>query len=213
MKGAAHRKVLTDLGFGRASGGGFGGESRGRLPTTPWPTIRQSSISYGYGLSATALQVLTAATAIADEGRLHPPRLIDRLEDPHGLVLEQFPIATPSLVLRPETAALVRDMLSTVVESGTAVAARIPGYHVAGKTGTANKANAGGTGYSGDVIASFLGFVPSKKPELLVLCVLDSPRKAHYASQTAVPLFQAVTREALRYLGIPPEDLRETSAT
>ncbi len=212
MSGDQHRRILSDLGFGRTSGGGFGGESRGKLPALPWPTVRHTSISYGYGLSATALQVMTAATAIADEGRLHPPRLVDRLEDPHGKILERFPMATPSLVFRPETAASVRRMLATVVETGTAVAAKIPGYHVAGKTGTANKANPGGGGYSGDVIASFLGFVPAERPELLVLCVLDSPRKAHYASMTAVPLFQAVTREAVRTLGIPPEELRETPA-
>ncbi len=209
MSGARHRQILSELGFGRTSGGGFGGESRGRLPALPWPTVRHTSISYGYGLSATALQVLTAATAIADDGRLHPPRLVDRLEDPHGKVLERFPVASPSLVFRPETANTVRKMLATVVETGTAVGAKIPGYHVAGKTGTANKANPGGAGYSGDVIASFLGFVPAERPELLVLCVLDSPRKAHYASMTAVPLFQAVTREAVRTLGIPPDDLRE----
>ncbi|MNL41908.1 Stage V sporulation protein D [compost metagenome] len=95
-------------------------------------------------------------------------------------------------------------MLQTVVESGTGKSARIPGYNVAGKTGTANKSRESGIGYTSDVISSFLGFVPAEKPQLVVLALIDSPKKGHFAAQTAAPLFQAVSSETLRYLGVQP---------
>lgn len=204
MPARFHREMLLKFGFGHGTGSGITGESRGLLPKLPWPTMRQGSISFGYGLSVTPLQILTAATAIADEGRLHPPRLIDRVVAPDGKLLESFPVATPSQVISPAVSREVLAMLKTVVDSGTGTAARIPGYNVAGKTGTANKARAQGVGYTSDVYASFLGFVPAEKPKLVVLALLDSPQDAHFASLTAAPLFQSVTQETLRYLGIQP---------
>lgn len=204
MPASFHRLMLQKFGFGESTQSGIRGESRGLLPKLPWQTMRQGSISFGYGLSVTPLQILTAATAIADDGRLHPPRLIDRVVGPDGKLLLSYPLATPSQVITPAISREVLSMLTTVVKSGTGTAARIPGYNVAGKTGTANKSRAQGLGYTSEVIASFLGFVPAEKPKLVVLALLDSPQDAHFASLTAAPLFQSVTRETLRYLGIQP---------
>lgn len=204
MPEAFHRSMLMRFGFGAVTQSGIGGESKGLLPALPWPTMRQGSISFGYGLSVTALQIVTAATAIADEGRLHAPRLIDRVVSPDGKVLQEFPPATASQVISPDVARQMLGMLTQVVASGTGTAARVPGYNVAGKTGTANKSRESGGGYSSDVIASFLGFAPAERPQLVVLALLDSPQNAHYASLTAAPLFQAVVRQTLPYLGVMP---------
>lgn len=204
MPEAFHRSMLTRFGFGAVTQSGIGGESKGLLPPLPWPTMRQGSISFGYGLSVTPLQIVTAATAIADEGRLHPPRLIDKVVSPDGKVLQEFPQATASQVISPEVSRQMLSMLQQVVDTGTGTAAKVPGYNVAGKTGTANKSRESGGGYTSDVIASFLGFAPAEKPQLVVLALLDSPQNAHYASLTAVPLFQAVVRQTLPYLGIMP---------
>lgn len=204
MPASYHRMMLSRFGFGSRSGLGIRGESKGLLPGLPWPTGRQSSISYGYGLSVTPLQILTAASAIANHGLLHHPRLIDRVVSPDGKILQTFPAATASQVVSTRSADAVLAMLKTVVDSGTATAARIPGYNVAGKTGTANKSRSSGVGYTSDVVASFTGFVPAERPQLIVLALLDSPQNAHFAAQTAVPLFQAVAKETLPYLGITP---------
>lgn len=204
MPPSYHRAMLERFGFGATTHSGIHGESRGQLPALPWPTMRQGSISFGYGLSVTPLQILTAATAIADEGRLHRPRLIDRVVAPDGQVLMTFPVATASQVISPAVAHTVMDMLGEVVTSGTGTAAKIPGYNVAGKTGTANKARSEGGGYTGEVIASFLGIVPAEAPRLLILALLDSPHNAHFASMTAVPLFRAVASDTLQYLGVSP---------
>lgn len=204
MPSAFHRGMLTRFGFGATTHSGIGGESKGLLPPLPWPTMRQGSISFGYGLSVTPLQILTAATAIADEGRLHAPRLIDKVMSPDGQVLHEFPVATASQVVSPQVARAVLGMLRHVVDSGTGTAARIPGYNVAGKTGTANKSRASGGGYSSDVFASFLGFAPAERPQLVVLALLDSPQNAHFASMTAAPLFKAVVGQTLPYLGLLP---------
>lgn len=204
MSEAFHRRMLTQFGFGAVTQSGIGGESKGLLPSLPWPTMRQGSISFGYGLSVTPLQIVTAATAIADGGRLHAPRLIDRVVSPDGKVLKEFPVATASQVISPAVARQVLGMLRQVVDSGTGTSARVPGYNVAGKTGTANKSREAGGGYTSDVIASFLGFAPAERPQLVVLALLDSPQKSHFASQTAAPLFQAVVRQTLPYLGVMP---------
>jgi cell division protein FtsI (penicillin-binding protein 3) len=202
MPDTVHRDHLVRFGFGSVTGSGIHGESKGLLSPIPWPAVRQGSISFGYGISVTPLQILAAASAIADDGRRHVPRLIDRVDAPDGHLLQAFPPATPSQVVSPQVARTVRQMLQSVVERGTGTAARVPGYNVAGKTGTANKSQGGG--YSSNVIASFLGFVPAEKPKLVILALIDSPQNAHFAASTAAPLFQAVAGETLRYLGVPP---------
>jgi cell division protein FtsI/penicillin-binding protein 2 len=104
------------------------------------------------------------------------------------------------------------NMLEQVVVKGTGVAAKVPGYRVAGKTGTAQKIRDDGRGYSSDVIASFLGFAPVEKPRFVVLALLDAPRKVHWASLTAAPLFSRVTAEALRQAGVQPTEPLGTPA-
>lgn len=204
MSPEEHREALLRFGFGRDTESGIKGEGRGKLPKLPWKEITQASLSYGYALSVTPLQLLTAASAFANDGAYHAPRIIQRIVSPKGEVLQEFPPAPPRQAVSPETARLMMSMMRQVVDEGTGAAARIPGYNVAGKTGTANKAKESGGGYSRDVMASFIGFVPAEKPRIVVLALLDSPQSAHYASQTAAPLFKAVAADTLRVLGVVP---------
>ncbi len=200
-----HRDALTRFGFGRDTDSGIKGEGRGRLPKLPWKEITQASLSYGYSLSVTPLQILTAATALANDGAYHAPRIIQRILSPKGEVLQEFAPAPPRQAVSPETARKMLTMMQRVVDEGTGTSAGIPGYNVAGKTGTANKAKETGGGYSRDVMTSFIGFVPAEKPRIVVLALLDSPQNGHFASQTASPLFKAVAADTLRVLGVAPK--------
>jgi cell division protein FtsI (penicillin-binding protein 3) len=206
-----HREALLRFGFGRDTDSGIKGESRGRLPKLPWKQITQASLSYGYSLAVTPLQLLTAATSLANGGAYHAPRIIQRILTPKGEVLQEFPPAPPRQAVSPETARKMLMMMQNVVDEGTGASAGIPGYNVAGKTGTANKAKETGGGYSSDVYSSFIGFVPAEKPRIVVLALLDSPQNAHYASQTASPLFKAVAADTLRVLGVVPNSPGEDS--
>ncbi len=200
-----HRDALVRFGFGRDTDSGIKGEGRGRLPKLPWKPITQASLSYGYSLSVTPLQILTAAASLANGGAYHAPRIIQRIQSPKGDVIREFPPTPARQAISPETARRMLTMMQSVVDAGTGAAAGIPGYNVAGKTGTANKAKESGGGYSRDVMSSFIGFVPAEQPRIVVLALLDSPQNAHYASQTAAPLFKAVTADTLRVLGVVPK--------
>ncbi len=206
MTDDVHRDFLTRFGFGRSTASGLGGESSGLLPRLPWRPINHATISYGQGVSVTALQLAAAECVLANGGFRVRPRLIRRVVSPDGRVLQDFPPATPERVLSPEIAAQMVPMLQSVTEpGGTGTAARIPGYHVAGKTGTAQKVRPDGRGYSSDVISSFVGFAPVPNPRIVVLASLDSPTKAHYASMTAAPLFREVAASTLRMMGVEPD--------
>jgi cell division protein FtsI (penicillin-binding protein 3) len=205
MSPQEHRDALLRFGFGRDTDSGIKGEGRGRLPKLPWGQITQASLSYGYSLSVTPLQILTAAASLANGGSYHAPRIIQRILSPEGDVIREFPPAPPRQAVSPETARKMLAIMRHVVDTGTGASAGIPGYNVAGKTGTANKAKEGGGGYSRDVMSSFIGFVPAEQPRIVVLALLDSPQNGHYASQTASPLFKAVAADTLRVLGVVPK--------
>ena len=206
MKSAEHRAWMSRIGFGGQTGSGITGESKGVLPKLPWRRITHATLSYGQGISVTALQILSAASAVGNHGERMVPRLIDRVVSNKGEVLEAFPSKSAGQVMRPETAKQVMSMLEQVVRTGTGVEAKVAGYRVAGKTGTAQRIRDDGRGYSNDVVASFLGFAPSDNPRFVILTLLDSPRKVHWASLTAAPLFSRVAGEALRYAGVEPTE-------
>lgn len=206
LKAAEHRAWLTKLGFGQTTGSGITGESKGVVPALPWRRITQATVSYGQGVSVTPLQILSAASTVGNGGVRMVPRLIDRVVSNKGEVLETFPSRPAGTVMKPETARQVMAMLEQVVKTGTGVEAQVPGYRTAGKTGTAQKIRDDGRGYSADVIASFLGFAPVEKPRFAILTLLDAPRKVHWASLTAAPLFSRVAAEALRQAGVQPTE-------
>ncbi len=212
MPDSVQRAFLIKFGFGRTTDSGLGGESRGILPPLPWRPIRHATISYGQGISVTALQLATAECALANGGYAVRPRLIERVLDANGKVVQTFPPAP----LRPVVSTRVTQELLPMLEGvtdpgGTGTAARVPGYHVAGKTGTAQKAWPDGRGYSPDVVSTFLGFVPAEKPRIVILATLDAPQKAHFASETTAPIFRDVAAATLRILGSEPSSTLEAS--
>lgn len=200
------RDVLQRVGFGEVPGTGFPGERGGVLPNPRrWSRIETATLSYGYGLSASALQLARAYSVIADEGVSKPVSLLKLEEaDADALPREQ--------VISPVIASQVLEMLGTVVDSsrgGSAVEANIPFYDVAGKTGTAHVV--GEYGYEDNLHNSFfVGLVPASDPEIVVVVVINEPKgEEHYGGQVAAPVFSEIATGAMRILNVPPDNVPE----
>jgi cell division protein FtsI (penicillin-binding protein 3) len=185
--------TLSEAGFGAAPKTGFPGEVAGRLrPAKSWKPIEQATIAYGHGISVNLVQLARAYTIFATAGELKPATLLKT----------SGPVAGRP-VLKPETALEVRHMLELAVQpGGTAPKAQVPGYRVAGKTGTAHKLE--GRAYTNKFVSSFVGFAPASAPRLIVAVMIDEPNGArHFGGDVAAPVFSAVTGAALRMLGVP----------
>ena len=198
------RDVLQRVGFGEVPGTSFPGERGGVLPSPRrWSSIETATLSYGYGLSASALQLASAYSVIADSGIRKPVSLL-KLSDEE---LEQLP---QSQVISPAITTQVKTMLETVVDSsrgGSAVDANIPFYKVAGKTGTAHVV--GEYGYEDNLHNSFfVGLVPASDPDIVVVVVINEPRgDEHYGGQVAAPVFSQIAAGAMRILNISPDKI------
>ncbi|GIX27612.1 MAG: peptidoglycan synthetase [Burkholderiales bacterium] len=188
--------TLERVGFGTPSGSGFPGEVSGRLrPYQSWRPIEQATLSYGHGISVSLLQLARAYTVFATDGRLLPVSFL-KAEAP----------AAGERVFSPQVARAVRDMLELAVQpGGTAPSARVLGYRVAGKTGTAHKLVDGR--YAPDLyVSSFVGFAPASRPRLVVAVMVDEPRAGgYYGGVVAAPVFARVVEGALRMLDVPPD--------
>lgn len=195
---------LQRFGLTELTGLGFPGESSGILPApSQWSGTSMGTIPIGQGIAVTPLQMAAVYATIANGGMWVEPRLIRSTIGPDGAVHDAAPARTRR-VISPETAQVVSRMLGYAVDVGTGQAAQIPGYWVAGKTGTARKVNAAGTAYLvGKYVASFIGFVPASRPALVVAAVLDEPVSV-YGGVAAAPLFRDVARFALGRMRIPP---------
>lgn len=192
--------MLAAAGLGESSGSGFPGEAVGRLPPPGrWGPVETATIAFGYGVSVTPLQLVRAYAAIAADG-LMPEVTLRRLSSPDAVERHR--------VMSAHTARRVRTMLESVVAAGgTGSRAQITGYRVAGKTGTAHKATAGGYA-SDEYLAVFAGFAPASDPRIAAVVVLDEPAgEEYYGGQVAAPVFGRVMADALRLLDIRPDDL------
>ncbi|MBL3598314.1 MAG: penicillin-binding protein 2 [gamma proteobacterium endosymbiont of Lamellibrachia anaximandri] len=189
-------KLYSQFGFGSSAESMFPGESSGRLPHfSDWSQFEQATLSFGYGLSVTPLQLARAYAVLANDGVRLPVSLLKVSELPKG-----------ERVVRRSTARSVVHMLEAVVaKGGTAPLAAIPGYRVAGKTGTAKKSVAGG--YAEDKYLSlFVGMAPASDPRLVMAVMINEPRgKDYYGGKVAAPVFAKVMSGALRLLNIPPD--------
>jgi cell division protein FtsI (penicillin-binding protein 3) len=188
------------FGFGRATSRDFQGESPGIV----WSNLNDSalaSVSMGYQVGVTPLQMVTAASAVANGGTIYEPRLVRAITQ-DGVRTVIKPNAVRSAV-KPETAATLTAIMEAVVERGTATRAKVPGYTVAGKTGTADKlVNGRYSPYQQNV--SFVGFAPSRNPALAIIVMIDSPRDgADTGGVVAAPIFQRIAEDSLRHLGVP----------
>jgi cell division protein FtsI (penicillin-binding protein 3) len=186
--------LYTAAGFGQAPQLGFPGAVTGRLrPAKSWRPIEQATISYGHGVSVTLMQLARAYTAFARDGDMVPLTLLKQDAPPVGV-----------RVMSHETTMAMRRMLEMAVgPEGTAPGARIPGYRVAGKTGTAHKLKNGQ--YVRDYVASFVGFAPVSDPRIVVAVMIDEPSGAHYGGIVAAPVFAQISAASLRTLQVTPD--------
>ncbi|MEA3019323.1 MAG: hypothetical protein QOI47_847 [Actinomycetota bacterium] len=197
-------EYLQRFGLGQPTGLGFPNESKGiMLKLNQWTGTSIGSIPIGQGIAVNALQMLDVFNTIANGGVFVTPRLVRATVDANGQEHPVDPVAGRRVVSE-RTAQQLTSMLANVVAVGTGVNAKIDGYTVAGKTGTARKPSTVTRGYiSGAYIATFAGFVPAESPRLSAIVVLDEPHP-YYASLSAAPVFAKITKYALRQLRIPP---------
>ncbi len=191
-------QVLTGFGIGQLTDSGFPGESAGVLHDAQfWRPIEQATMAYGYGVSVTTLQLARAYAAIAAGGVLRPVSFLPVDKPPKG-----------KRVISEQTARSMIQMMEAVVSpEGTAAQAEVANYHVAGKTGTAWRATAGG--YSKDSYTSvFAGMAPASDPRLVAVVVIEQPQgKYYYGGDVSAPVFAHVMAGALRLLAVPPDAL------
>lgn len=182
-------RYARDFGFGQVTGLGLPGEASGLLrKLSDWYGPALESLSIGYGISVTALQIAAAYAAVANGGRLLQPWLVDAVRDEKGRWHSVGGVQVVRRVMHAETSLLLRGFLRDAVAGGTGKQARVPGLQIAGKTGTARKA--GPSGYeAGRYISSFCGFLPADDPKFLLLVIVDEPANRYYASEVAAPIF------------------------
>ena len=188
------------FGFGKSTGVDLPGEEAGLvLPREQYSGSSMGNLPIGQGIAVTPMQMAAGYAAIANGGILRPPHVVDSIGG------RKTPLPEGQRILSEKTARAVRIMLEGVLgPGGTASGAAIEGYPLAGKTGTAQKPEAGG--YSADkYVASFVGFAPSRRPRLLVAVMVDEPQGDIYGGAVAAPAFRDITSFALNYLRIPPE--------
>jgi len=191
---------ISKFGFGRTTGVDFPGESPGIvLPPDKWSGSTIGNVPIGQGIAVTPVQMAAAYAAIANRGVWSRPHLVDHVAGG----------GRPSLnhrrLVAPRIAKQLMMMLKDVVAEGTGMYAAMPGYQVAGKTGTAQKPDASGGYATGRYVASFVGIVPASRPRFVILVTVDEPRGAIWGGVVAAPAFQQIARFDLQYLEVPPD--------
>ncbi len=202
-------RYVRAFGFGEPTGVDLPGESGGLLkPPARWSELSLPSMSFGQEVGVTPLQMVMAAAAVANGGYLMKPLIVKRVESVDGELVKEMKPVIVRRVLEPDTVDVLTEMLKQVVREGTGRRAAVPGYVVAGKTGTAQKVDTATGRYSAvDHVASFVGFTPASRPELVILASLDTPRgPRNQGGDVAAPLFARVAGHALRALAVPPDD-------
>jgi cell division protein FtsI (penicillin-binding protein 3) len=199
---------LSNFGFGRKTDIDCIGETSGSLSNyRDWSRIDAGAISFGQGISVSALQLVAAASAIANNGTMMKPYLVQAITDINGQLIQTTKPKSVGSVISPAAAKAMKDILTAVLEAGgTGINAIVDGYRVCGKTGTAQKIGPSGTYEKGLYMSSFIGFVPSDDPALTILVVIDEPKKRYYGGTVAAPAFKKIAQETLDYLDISPRN-------
>jgi len=191
--------LYSRLGFGKTSGSGFPGESAGILqPPDRWRPVEVATMSYGYGVTVTALQLARAYAVLASGG----------LERPVSFLKVDGPVKGERVLAENVTDKIIPMMESVVTSDGTALRAAVPGYRIAGKTGTAHKAMNGG--YAADqYMSTFAGMAPASKPKVVLVVVIDSPNGQYYGGLVSAPVFSRIMAETLRLMNVEPDKSAE----
>ncbi len=192
-------RVLRSFGFGNYTGSEFSGEDKGRLlQPARWDRMTKTSLSFGYGLLVTPLQMAMAYAALANGGTLYEPAVVSRITDETGNVRHRFQARRVRRATRADVVAKLRRAMVRAVESGTGAAAKIAGFSVAGKTGTSMKANPG-KGYGGNgYISSFGGFFPADDPQIALFVMINEPSfNLRWGGASSAPVFGEIIRNTM----------------
>ena len=201
-------EMLLRFGFGQRTGVDLPGERAGQIRSAErMGPVETATMSFGQGLTATALQIVTAYAAVANGGTLYRPHVMRRVMTPEGQLVQDAPVIGKR-VISPELAETMRGLLHGVTQKGgTAQKLSVPGYLFAGKTGTAQKVDPVTRHYSPTSwVASFVGFAPYQNPRMVLYVMVDEPYGSHHGSSVAGPIWQDVMIDALRWLGVPPTE-------
>lgn len=191
---------VRSFGFGEKTNMGLPGEISGMLsPVSKWSKTTMTAIPMGQEVGVTALQLVQAIAAIANEGVMMRPYIVLQLKDTDGNVVRRFAPQVIRRLYSKETSKKVKWVLTGAVERGTGRLARIPGVSVAGKTGTAQKVLPNGTYSHSQFVASFIGFTPAEDPQLAMVVTLDEPHPIYYGGVAAAPVFAKVAKQTLEY--------------
>jgi cell division protein FtsI (penicillin-binding protein 3) len=204
-------QTLRLFGFGQRSGIDSPAEATGVLmDPKSWSNMDTAAISFGHGISVSAIQLITALSAIANDGILMKPRIVQAVTDSQGQIVQSFAPEEVRRVVSRSTAATLKQILrSVVMPGGTGVNAALDGYSVCGKTGTARKVDESGRYANDRHVASFMGFAPAENPQVAVLVVVDEPRSQVYGGAVAAPVFKKIAQSTLNYLNVPPQNATE----
>lgn len=197
-------KYIKAFGFGSPTGIDLPAEASGQIPASADSigVARLATMSYGHGIAVTPIQLINAVSAIANKGYLNTPRIVSRLEDSNGNIIERKKSTPKRKVISDETSETMKNLMGKVVSDGSGKKAQVPGYVVGGKTGTANIVS-DKSGYENAYISSFVGVAPLKDPKITILVVVKRPQGTAYGSTVATPAAQEVLQKTLEYLKIP----------
>lgn len=200
---------IRRYGFGEATGVALPGEIGGSVSVpSVWSKISITRIPMGHEIAVTPLQMVSAMAVVANGGNLMTPMLVEEIRSPQGEAVQKYGSVTVRRVISEKAAAQLRDALVTVVDKdGTAPLAKVPGFRVAGKTGTAQKPSPKGGYARGEYIVSFVGFMPAEDPAFVCLVTIDDaevPSSENYGGLVAAPIFSRIAEKAARYLNLVP---------
>lgn len=199
-------QYIAKFGFGIRTGIEQAGEAAVRVKAPSTYDVDYANITFGQGIAVTSIQMVQAVSVIANGGRLYQPYLVDGVVERDGTVRKNQPKLINSRVIDAQAAAQTASMMTRVVQNGSGWATKIPGYSIAGKTGTAQVPKADGTGYEERKnIGSFVGFAPVEDPKFVMLVRVDYPQVEGFAETTAVPAFATVAKALLKYYQVPPK--------
>jgi stage V sporulation protein D (sporulation-specific penicillin-binding protein) len=207
-------KYLHAFGFGKTTGIDLPGEAEGIIvPQSRAMQIDLATMSFGQANAVTAMQLMAAVGAVANEGQLMQPHLVQQVIDKDGQVIKKYEPKTVRQVVSADTARELCSILEGEVTNGTGKNAYMPGYRAAGKTGTAQKIAPTGGYMANEYVASFIGFAPADDPRLVCIVVVDAPQGyPYYGGWVAAPVFKAIMEDSLRYLDVPQrEEIDSTS--
>jgi len=201
-------RYLQAFGFGQKTEIDLPGEAGGLVKhPKEWGRRSLASISMGQEIGVTPIQMVSAVAALANGGVLMKPYVVSEVRDAQGKSLRQFLPQVKRRVVSPETARTVTSILEGVVTDGTGAKAAIPGFRVAGKTGTAQKIDPRTGAYSSTLfVGSFVGFVPADNPRLAMIVVIDEPQGESWGGTVAAPVFRRVGEQVLNYLGVSSDE-------